>query len=282
MSKLFLVSFADSRFQNSLKRLEQQTEGFPFDERYFLTEKNSLTKAYWHKLKPWFYRRGYGYWNWKFRIVREYLDRIEEGDLLFYSDAGITWNATFNAIERFKQQMTLLDGENDVLVYDQPAIEQEWTKGDILDALGVYDNEEICMSRQIYSGFFCIKKTKRTCKLLKEIISLCEIEKELVTDKRSSKPNKKGFVENRHDQSLFSVIIKKHPRKTIHYSEHYEIDDAGEEIEDCPIQVIRRKEVDRSIYEVLKNKLLRPWREILHIYFKYFRHYEYTCDHYPW
>ena len=178
--------------------------------------------------------------------------------------------------------MALLDGENDVLVYDQPTIEQEWTKGDVLDALGVYDNEEICMSRQIYSGFFCIKKTKRACELLKEIISLSEIEKELVTDKRSSIPNKKGFVENRHDQSIFSVIVKKMPHVTIHYSRNYEIDNNGKEIEDCPIQVIRRKEVDRSIYEVLKNKMLRPWRIFLGFYFTRIRHYEYTCDHYPW
>lgn len=281
-SKLILVSFADKRYRNSLKRLEEQTKDFPFDERYFLTQDNCLTKSYWRRLKPWFYRRGYGYWNWKFRVVNDYIERLSEGDKLFYSDAGITWNATFSAIERFKKQLTLVDDGNDVLVYDQPTIEQEWTKGDVLDALGVYDNEEICKSRQIYSGFFCIKKTERTCRLLKEIISFSDIEKELVTDKRSSKPNKTGFVENRHDQSIFSVMVKKGPHAIIHYSENYEIDNNGMEIKDCPIQVIRRKEIDRSLYEVIKNKMLRPWRDFLGFYFTKIRHYEYTCDHFPW
>ena len=266
MSKLILVSFADSRYRNSLKRLEEQTRDFPFDERYFLTEKNSLTKEYWRKLKPWLYRRGYGFWNWKFRVVKEYMNKISEGDKVFFSDAGIQWNNLQGALDRFKKAIELLDGENDILVYDQPTIEQEWTKGDVLDVLGVYDDDEICKSRQLFSGLFCLKKTERTC----------------ITDKRSTKPNKEGFQENRHDQSLFSVMVKKLPHKTIHYSEHYELDENGQEIEDCPILVVRKKETDRPMSEIIKNKLLRPWRDFLGFYFTKIRHYEYLCDHYPW
>ena len=86
MSKLILVSFADKRYRNSLARLEQQTKDFPFDERYFLTQDNCLTKEYWRSLKPWLYRRGFGFWNWKFRVVREYMNKIAEGDKLFFSD----------------------------------------------------------------------------------------------------------------------------------------------------------------------------------------------------
>lgn len=44
MSKLILVSFADYRYRKSLERLERQTAGFPFDERYVLTERTALTK----------------------------------------------------------------------------------------------------------------------------------------------------------------------------------------------------------------------------------------------
>lgn len=282
MSKLILVSFADKRYRNSLARLEKQTKDFPFDERYFLTQENCLSKEYWRSLKPWFYRRGFGFWNWKFRVVREYMNKISEGDKLFFSDAGIQWNNSQGALDRFKKAIGLLNGEDDILVYDQPTIEQEWTKGDVLDVLGVYDDEEICKSRQLFSGFFCLKKTERTCKLLDEIISLSDIDKELVTDKRSTKPNKEGFQENRHDQSLFSVMVKKLPHKTIHYSEHYELDENGQEIEDCPILVVRKKEKDRPMSEIIKNKLLRPWRDLLGLYFTKIRHYEYLCDHYPW
>lgn len=282
MSRLVLVSFADKRYRNSLQRLEQQTRDFPFDERYFLTQENCLTKEYWRSLKPWLYRRGYGFWNWKFRVVRECINQLSVGDKLFFSDAGIQWNSSQGALERFKNAIELLDGEYDMLVYDQPTIEQEWTKGDILYALGVYDDEKICKSRQLFSGFFCLKKTERTCNLLDEIISLSDIAKELVTDKRSTKPNKEGFQENRHDQSLFSVMVKKLPHKTIHYSEHYELDENGHEIKDCPIHVVRKKEIDRPKSEVLKNKLLMPWRLVLNVYFRYIRDYYFVGKYYPW
>ena len=38
--RIVLVSFADSRYANALKRLEHYTEKFPFTERHFHTEKN--------------------------------------------------------------------------------------------------------------------------------------------------------------------------------------------------------------------------------------------------
>lgn len=282
MTKLILVSFADNRYKKSLERLKQQTEGFPFDSRFFHTEKNSFTKEYWKKLKPWFYRRGFGYWNWKFRLVLEYLEKLDNGDLLFFSDAGISWNSSPNALALFDSHISLLDGDNDILVFNQPTIEQEWTKGDILAKCGVYDDDNICKSLQLYSGFFCLKKSKRTLELVKRIVDMSDIDLELVTDKHSLTPNKPGFKENRHDQSLFSVLVKLYPHIEIPYSTNYELDKNGNEIVDCPIQVVRRKEIERPINMVLKNKILWPWRLFLHFYFRNFRDYEYTCDHYPW
>lgn len=282
MSKLILVSFADHRYINSLKRLEKQTEGYPFDERYFLTDKTSFTKEYWRKLKPWFYRRGYGYWNWKFKIVKFYLDKLEYGDKLYYSDAGLTWNNSDKAIRRFQEQIDSMVDDINILVYNQPMIEQEWTKGDVLNALGVYDNYSICLSRQIFSGFFCLRKTPEVESLLNDIIDLSEIGKELITDKRSSIPNKPGFQEHRHDQSLFSVLVKKHIHIEIPYGNGmYEIDNNGDEIIDSPILIKRYKENERPLFLKLKNKILWPWRLFLHLYFKYYRSYDYN-GHYSW
>jgi len=281
MSKLVFISFADSRYKNSLERLKRQTENFLFDERYFYSEDNCFTHAYWRHLKPWLYRRGFGYWNWKFKLVLEKLEKLEFGDKLFFSDAGISWNDSLQAIDRFKNHLALLDGEMDILAFSQPTIEQEWTKGDILEKFDVYDNEIICKSRQLYSGFFCLKKSERTLELVNRIVYFSDIKFELVTDKRSIKPNKEGFVENRHDQSLFSVLVKLYPHIEIPYSSNYELDRNGNEIIDCPIRVIRRKEVERSRKRIIINKILRPWREVLHIYFKYIRQYDYI-GRYSW
>lgn len=282
MSKLILVSFADSRYRNSLKRLEEQTREFPFDERYFLTEKNCLTKEYWRKLKPWLYRRGYGFWAWKSSIVKDYLNKLDDGDMLFWSDAGIMWNATPESLLKFDEYIKMLSGDNDILVFGQPTIEKEWTKGDVLEALGVYNNEEICNSNQYWAGCFLVKKTKRTEEFINRLIDLCELSKELITDKRSSVPNREGFKEHRHDQSLFSVLVKTYPHVAIPWQETQVEDGNWEKLKNNPIQSRRLKEQDRPKSEIIKNKLMRPWRDFLGFYFTKIRHYEYLCDHYPW
>lgn len=282
MSKLVLVSFADSRYRNSLKRLEEQTRDFPFDERYFLTEKDCLTKEYWRKLKPWLYRRGYGFWAWKSSIVKDYLNKLEEDDMLFWSDAGIMWNSTSKSLLKFDEYIHKLSDDNDILVFGQPTIEKEWTKGDVLESLGVYNNEVICNSNQYWAGCFLVKKTKRTEEFIDRLIDLCDLSKELITDKRSSVQNKEGFKEHRHDQSLFSVLVKTYPHVAIPWQETQVEDGNWEKLKDYPIQARRLKEQDRPKSEIIKNKLMRPWRDFLGFYFTKIRHYEYLCDHYPW
>lgn len=282
MSKLILVSFADKRYRNSLKRLEEQTKDFPFDERYFLTPDNCLSKDYWRNLKPWLYRRGYGYWSWKSSIVKDYLSRLNNGDFLFWSDAGIMWNATPKSLLKFKEYINNLSKDNDILVFGQPTIEKEWTKGDVFDALEVYNNDLICDSCQYWAGCFLIKKTKRTIDFIDRLTELCDLRKELVTDKRSTVPNKEGFKEHRHDQSLFSVLVKTYPHVAIPWQETQASDGDWDKLKDYPIQARRLKEQDRPKSEIIKNKFMRPWRELLGFYFTKIRNYEYLCDNYPW
>ncbi len=49
-----------------------------------------------------------------------------------------------------------------------------------------------------------------------------------------------------------------------------------------PIVAKRTKEISRPRSEVLKNKLLRPWRMFLNFYFRKVRNYEFASAKYPW
>lgn len=282
MSKLILVSFADKRYKGSLKRLERQTNSYPFDARYFLTEDDCLTKGYWKSLKPWLYRRGFGYWSWRPAIVKQIFTKMDNGDILFWMDAGLFWNDTPIANARFAEYVSKLNGEEDLLLFEQTTIEQEWTKGDVLQELGVYYNRDICESHQFYGGIFMVKKTQNTCQLFETLEDLYSIKKELITDKRSSVPNKLGFREHRHDQSIFSVLAKQVPHVTIPWTDIQPVNGDWESMKDYPIQGRRLKELDRPKIELLKNKMIRPWREVLCLYFKYIRNYEFLGGNYPW
>lgn len=275
MSKLIFVSFADKRFRNSLKRLKECTKSFPFDKSYFLTQETTLSKKYWKELKPGLYRRGYGFWAWKAVIIKEYMQKLNDGDMLFWSDGGIFWNYTPEALTRFQEYLGMVNIEKPLLTFQQPTMEQEYTKGDVLNALGVYDNKEICESLQLWAGCFLMMKTPKMMELLDRWIELNDLSKELITDKRSTIPNKQGFKEHRHDQSIFSCLAKLYPHTEISWKEVLPENEDWESMKDFPIQGRRLKEQDRPKSEVIKNKLMRPWRDILHVYFKYIRKYEY-------
>lgn len=87
MRKIILISFANTDFKKSLDRLEYSTRNFPFNERFFLTEKN-LPKEFLKNLYYKRHRRGFGYWRWKSYLVNSYFRQLEENDILVYSDAG--------------------------------------------------------------------------------------------------------------------------------------------------------------------------------------------------
>ncbi len=283
MQKIILVSFADSRYRNALARLENYTRDFPFTERHFHTEKNTFTREYWHNLKPWLYRRGYGYWEWKGHLVRHYLGRMETDDILVWSDAGVYWNNTPKAKYRFKEYCNLLGGDKNILAFQEPYIEQEWSKGDLLVALKAYNDDEICLSKQLWTGCFFIKKVPETVNLIDKWASINERRHELETDKRSKVPNKKGFKEHRHDQSSFSVLVKNIPHIEISHTETQPVVKGDwESMKDFPIQARRHKEKLRPIPVIIKNKLLRPWRMFLNFYFRKIRDYDYLTRSYPW
>ena len=58
MRKIVLLSFANTDYSDSLVRLKKETEAFPFDKRFFLTEKDLQPEL--RKKIHWFkHRRGY-------------------------------------------------------------------------------------------------------------------------------------------------------------------------------------------------------------------------------
>lgn len=129
-------------------------------------------------------------------------------------------------------------------------------------------------------------KSAVSMRFLQEWIALNDLSRELITDRRSAVPNREGFKEHRHDQSSFSVLVKMFPHVEVSWRETQVEDRDNPEAWDCmsefPILAKRTKEIGRPGSEVLKNKLLRPWRMFLNFYFRKIRNYELAGTQYPW
>ena len=256
MRKIILLSFANTDYSDSLARLKKETESFPFDERFFLTEKELQPEL--RKRIHWFkHRRGYGYWRWKGFIIYNQLQNMDDDDILVYSDAGNVFND--NGMPRFLEYIKMLDDSaSGILAFQEMYKERVYTKADLLEYLNVKSGDYIMESNQYWSGCILLKKNNITLALSKQWYDISLYHYDLVTDKRSKVPNYDGFIENRHDQSVFSLLAKKNHSIILNTDEFMAVDNDWNKLSDKPIHARRARYGDQSLKKKIKRFLLRP------------------------
>lgn len=219
-----LVSFADSRMLPTLRRLHGQAKAMESLERTLLYTERDLRvdfKAATEEfLKPGI--RGFGYWVWKPEVVLMALGQIEDGEILCYCDAGFHLNP--KGEEHLRRYISPILSEQAELVAfaHNPALasfplaegevprflESQYTKGDMLDFWSARSNEAMTKTPQYASGLFFVRKTTRIISLFEKWRDDAVRHRALFDDSPSISPNLPDFVENRHDQSYFSLMCK--------------------------------------------------------------------------
>lgn len=254
MSKIVFISFANKKYSAALRQIKNNVKPFSFNEIKIFTE-DDLPIEIKHKMKVCLYHRGYGYWRWKPYLVKTVLEDLDEGDILIYSDAGNLWNAS--GVDKFHEYVSLLkDSSDSFLVFNQPFLEKDWTKGDVLSTLAVIDRFDLLMSLQLWAGCFFVKKTQESISVVNMWNHYVNDFDDLVTDKSSSYPNLLGFQENRHDQSVFSLLVKQSHHKLISWEEIQTIDGDWNKIVSQPILAKRvYKQKSYKNFNWLINKI---------------------------
>jgi hypothetical protein len=151
--------------------------------------------------------KGAGYWVWKPYIVRQCLDFMERGDILFYIDAGCTINA--HGMARFRDYLDIIrDGESGSLAFQMSQIEKWWTTRQIFDYFSIDRSSSIANTGQLIGGIFGLQKRYNTEVLIREILHVLVSDPLLFTDEYSQTGQLECFKQNRHDQSIFSIARK--------------------------------------------------------------------------
>jgi hypothetical protein len=146
--------------------------------------------------------RGGGYWFWKPLLVLHEINNVQEGDFIVYGDADrvdfVSWTALL--LE------TMLERHADLAMEQMEYLERDWTKGDIYNATscGLPSGDN---SQQYTANFMVLRKNQAAIQFLRDWIGLTG-DYHLLSDERSVLPNAKTFVQNRHDQSLLSMLLK--------------------------------------------------------------------------
>ena len=278
----YLVSFADSRMKKSFKRMFDQANEFNFFDKIFLLNENDLSENFKNKFKNELIlgSKGYGYWCWKPEIILNILQKINDNDCLMYIDAGCHLNKygkrrLLEYFEILKQQDKGIiafqadtpNKNNSTLNYDGRKLRNlknyKWIKGDVLDFFDVRNNKDVTNSQEIAGGVLLVKKCDQSVMIIKKWREIIFEHFNFITDQPSISPNLPGFIENRHDQGIWTLLCIKNKIKTISAYEFWYPKKNSNKLEpdwdllyDFPIHARRDKDLG-----ILKNSLRKIKRK---------------------
>lgn len=152
--------------------------------------------------------RGYGYWLWKPLVLRRVLaEHLETSEVALYLDVGCEVNRNPVAISRLRHRAAIAS-KSGVLAEQMKALEQVWTKRDLLDELRVGAVERA--TGQVSATWILAAPHQRTVDFLEQWIDLATREDfRFLDDSPSRTGEAESFVEHRHDQSIFSILYKR-------------------------------------------------------------------------
>ena len=152
--------------------------------------------------------RGGGYWLWKPYFVRKCLDLIADGEILVYSDSGAHFRTSAKPLANLPIQFG-----QDVIPFELELNEGVWTKRDAF-VLMECEGRGFEHSRQRLASFIVVRKSAFSIEFLDKYLDYCTDER-ILTDAENvcGLPNFDGFIEHRHDQSVFSLLTKKYGLK---------------------------------------------------------------------
>ena len=207
MNNCYFITFADSRYIKTLRRIEEEARRSEFFLGvYCFTEKN-LDSLFIKKHGNFIEnnKRGFGYFIWKPQVILQIMSIIPENSFLLYADAGCSIKK--EGLNRFRNYIDIANQNNVLSFFMRGMKECQWTKMDVLKRLNFISEEEVNSDQHIGTAHLW-KKTNFSKEFLKHYLEICEYYPN-IDDSPSVSSNHPEFNEHRHDQSVFSILIKK-------------------------------------------------------------------------
>ncbi len=261
MTKRVLVTFTDQRMKAARRRLCRQAKEMDVYSDILSASERDLDRDFRHRFKEYLTaeHRGFGYYAWKPQIVLQTLERLNDGDVVHWIDSGCHLNpagrgrlldffAMVNEAPSGVQGFECLPPNGSLIYRDRQfpnQVESMWTKGDLLDRLQVRDRPEITETQQLGATTFFVRKCPASMDFMRHWIAVFSQDFSMIDDRPSRSPNLPGFVEHRHDQSIYSILGKLLPISTISVFEFWfpRADNCWlpdwEMVGDSPIQIRR-------------------------------------------
>lgn len=201
----YYINYADKTFKkNQEYAIIMAKKRGNFDKIIGYTNKNIDNEFYNKNNNILNQPRGGGFWLWKPYIIFKTLKIIENGDYLFYSDAGAFFRKSVDLlIEELNKH------DQDIMGFELPLIESQWTKKELFINMKC-DDIKYYNSNHMMGGYHLIKKSDLSMKFYKELLEYSCNEMNITDQYDLNIKKENDFIDHRHDQSIFSLLYKKY------------------------------------------------------------------------
>jgi hypothetical protein len=219
--QVFGLTYGTVEYEKTLNRLKQEADASGLFQSFEICRTKDLDAGFVDRFRDVLERkRGGGYWIWKVPLIQQHLKRLKYGDILVYLDGGDSVNK--NGADRFWWYVEQMQRTNTSILTFQMGHHKElkWTS----DAIFKYFNitpktslwDKVANTGQYIASMLIMRKTPQLESIMAMYNQTLYDDPYLFTDSynKATKAKRGNFGDNRHDQSVFSVIRKLFPNDT--------------------------------------------------------------------
>ena len=205
-----LASYATPRFAGVQRELNESAAEWGITRSFSYTEQDLYESDYYAENRGILDEIcGAGYWAWKPYFILQALASIEEGDVLFYCDAGSRFISSPDALISLCQRAA-----SGVLLFDaRPLRNRQFVKRDCFVRLGC-DEPRHWDAWHVIATIVVLRNSELARALMSEWLQSCQ--DRMITDDPNvcGLPNLDGYLQHRWDQAILSVLASKHGLET--------------------------------------------------------------------
>jgi hypothetical protein len=197
-------------YEDACSRLTHQASQMNVFDTIIAFSENDLKddNEFWSKHSDFILKnkRGYGNWLWKPYLIKKQMDKMKDGDILLYLDAGCELD--IKKRDRMIECFSIVEKDLIIGTTLKNHLEKHWTKMDLFIELDLVAHTYL-NSKQRQGGVNMFYVCGDVRKLVDEWYTISSIYN-LLDFSKGNNINDPEFKEHRNDQSIFSLLTKKY------------------------------------------------------------------------
>ena len=212
--KIYLISYGSGKYEKTKYRLQQQAINSEFFHEIFIYGNKDIDCSFLEKYKKLFDnkieggQKGGGFWIYKYYFIQKLLENINDNDIIFYVDAGCSINK--NGKQRFNKYIDILNNSiHGIISFQMNHLPEKcWTTSQIFNYFDISMDSNIAKSGQFIATVLAVRKTENIINIINLFFKTIDYDYKLITNAYNKNNQIKDFKDNRHDQSIFSILRK--------------------------------------------------------------------------